>query len=617
MKKILPLFVLLGFAHLSTTGQVDRWQQKVDYRMQIHLDVETHQITGKQTLFYFNNSPDTLDRIFYHLYLNAFQPGSMMDVRSRNLPDPDARVSDRISKLKPDEIGYLKVLSLKQDGMKVIHHTEGTILEVALPNPMAPHSVTVLEMDFAGQVPIQIRRTGRDNAEGISYSMAQWYPKLCEYDYQGWHADPYVAREFYGVWGNYDVQITLNQAYTVAATGILQNADEIGHGYTSAEVRHKRKDELTWHFIAQNVHDFVWAADQEYTHTHILTEDGTMLHFFYQENERNKDAWEAAPAILAQAWSYIIKRFGPYPYGSYSFIQGGDGGMEYPMATLITGAKRSIGSLVGVSVHELMHSWYQMMLATNESLYAWMDEGFTTFASTEVMNELRRTNSIPGNYTPMPFVDLYNGLRNLIKSGQEEPLSTHADHFSTNYAYGSGSYTKGAVFLKQLEYIVGEEVFNKALLRYYYDWRFKHPNAEDFLRVFEKEAKMELDWYLKYFIESTRVIEYLIDDIKAAEQQTLVTLKRLGPMPMPIDVEVTYKDGSVSRHTIPLRMMLGAKKMDLGQTFKVESDWPWTNPTYVLSLDSPIDKIKSVRLDPSLRLADFDLENNFRELEEN
>jgi hypothetical protein len=598
-------------------SQPVRWQQKVDYRMNIDFDIENHRFTGDQLLFYFNNSPDTLYRVFYHLYFNAFQPGSMMDVRSQNLPDPDSRVGDRISRLKPSEIGYLNVKSLLLNGSPLQYTTEGTVLEVELPNPILPHSASVFEMSFEGQVPVQIRRSGRNSAEGIAYSMAQWYPKMCEYDQQGWHADPYVGREFYGVWGNYDVHINIDQAYTVAATGHLQNAHEIGHGYSDNETKHRKGEKLNWHFRVENVHDFVWAADPDYRHTQTVTEDGTILHFFFEETERNKDAWAALPQVIARAWPYITKRFGPYPYGRYAFIQGGDGGMEYPMATLITGADRSLGSLVGVAIHELMHSWYQMMLATNESLYAWMDEGFTSLASTEIMNELRRQKLIPGTYQPLPYIDLYNGYRNLIKSGREEPLSTHADHFSTNYAYGNGSYTKGAVFLKQLEYIVGKETFDAALLDYYYQWRFRHPDAHDFIRVFERASGMELDWYLQYFIYSTKVTEYLIEDIRADDQQTLVILKRLGTMPMPVDVEVTYKDGSTSMHTIPLVMMRGQKNRDGGESLIVERDWPWTHPSYEMVIQRPIDQIKAVRIDPSLRLADFDLSNNMKELQEN
>ncbi len=615
MKKILIALSVLVPA-LSWSQDL-RWQQKVDYRMNVDLNTETHQFSGDQTLFYFNNSPDTLYQVFYHLYFNAFQPGSMMDFRSQNIADPDSRVGDRISKLKASEIGFLKVSKLTQNGRDLFHKSEETILEVKLAEPIPPRGVAIFEMQFNGQVPSQVRRSGRDNAEGIAYSMAQWYPKMCEYDELGWHSIPYVGREFYGVWGHYDVKISIDQSFTVAATGILQNSQEIGHGYANAEIKHKKRTKLNWHFKAENVHDFVWAADPDYKHTQITAEDGTILRFFYEETNRNKDAWAALPNIIAKVWPYITRRFGPYPYGNYSFIQGGDGGMEYPMATLITGAERSVTSLTGVSIHELMHSWYHTLLATNESLYAWMDEGFTTLASSDVMNELRRYNLIPGEYQPMPYIDLYNGYRNLIKSGREEPLSTHADHFNTNFAYGTGSYTKGAVFLKQLEYIVGSEVFDKALLDYYYQWRFRHPNDKDFIRVFEKAADMKLDWYREYFINTTKVIEYQIEDIKAENQTTLVTLKRLGTMPMPIDIEVTYKDGSTSWHTIPLVMMRGEKKQDLGKQMSLEPDWPWTHPTYQMVIGHPIDLIKSVRIDPTLRLADFDLSNNLKELQEN
>ncbi len=607
MKSRLFLFCLL-IAQL-TFAQADRWQQQVDYRMTVDFDVKTHRYEGQQTLFYFNNSPDTLSRVFYHLYFNAFQPGSMMDERSRTIADPDGRVMDRIQHLKPKEQGYIQVHALTQDGRNTKYAVEGTILEVTLDRPIQPHSVTVLEMDFTAQVPQQIRRSGRHNAEGIDYSMSQWYPKLCEYDYQGWHANPYVGREFYGVWGNFDVKISIDNDYIIGGTGVLQNASEIGYGYTPSKVKHKGRDKLTWHFKAENVHDFVWAADPEYTHTSTLTEDGKTLHFFYKETEYNKDKWEALPAIMRKAWSYIVKRFGEYPYESYAFIQGGDGGMEYPMATLITG-ERSLGSLVGVSVHELMHTWFQMLLGTNESLYAWMDEGFTSFATTEVMNELRREQIIPGKYDLMPYVSSYNGYRNIAKSPIEEPLSMHADHFATNSAYGTGSYTKGSVFLKQLEYVVGKEVFDRAILRYYYTWRFKHPNANDFIRIFEKESGLELDWYREYFINTTRRINYAVREIAESDGHTHVALANLGEMPMPIDVRVAYVDGSESNHTIPLRIMRGEKVKEDEREYRKEPDWPWTHRDYTLRLDVPLEQVKSVSIDPSLRLADIDLSDN-------
>ncbi len=167
--------------------------------MEVRLDVKTHKVAGTQKLTYYNNSKDTLRRVYYHLYFNAFQPGSMMDVRSRNIPDPDRRVGDRISKLKADEIGYQHVQSLKQDGKDLTYKIDGTILEVTLAKPILPGTKTVFDMKYESQVPLQVRRSGRNNKEGIAYSMTQWYPKMAEYDHQGWHAYPYVAREFHGV----------------------------------------------------------------------------------------------------------------------------------------------------------------------------------------------------------------------------------------------------------------------------------------------------------------------------------------------------------------------------------------------------------------------------------
>ena len=606
--------ILMSMMIISGTftgwSQADRWQQRVSYEMNIDFDVQTHQYSGYQRLVYLNNSPDTLRRIFYHLYFNAFQPNSMMDVRSRTILDPDGRVGSRISRLGPDEIGYERIQSLKQNGVETRYHDENTILEVELAEPILPNSSTVLEMQFTGQVPKQIRRSGRDNAEGIAYSMAQWYPKLCEYDYQGWHADPYIAREFYGVWGDYDVRISIDSSYTIGGTGYLQNSCEIGHGYCQGSVHRPAGSKLTWHFLAPNVHDFMWAADPQYQHLIHQAADGTELHFFYKENDRTRDSWPQLPAVMDRVFSYADTNFGKYPYKQYSFVQGGDSGMEYPMATLITG-DRPIGSLAGVAVHELMHSWYQMVLATNESLYAWMDEGYTSYASTRIMDYLVREGILPGTPSPDPFERVYAGFRRFVKSGMEEPLSTHADHFQTNMAYGVGSYTKGQIFLNQLEYVIGKEAFNRGLLRYFNTWKFKHPNANDFIRVMEKESGLELDWYREYMVNSTRSIDYSIDSLIADGDSTEVVLSRVGLMPMPQDVVIQLSGGTTLAFNIPLTLMRGEKQeLEEGQKRVLLPDWPWTHPQYRFKIGTSLDKIKQVELDPSHRMADIDLTNN-------
>lgn len=602
MLLILPLSML--------SAQPGRWQQGAQYEMDIDFDVERHQFKGQQTLVYINNSPDTLRQVFYHLYFNAFQPNSMMDVRSSSLPDADPRVGERIGNLSADEIGYHRVNSLTMDGKKVKYEVVGTILEVELPEPILPESKVVFEMEFESQVPVQIRRSGRNNEEGIAYSMAQWYPKMCEYDYQGWHANPYVGREFYGIWGDFDVTIHMDPSYIIGATGYLQNPKEIGYGYTKNPVKHSGKEKLSWHFKAPNVHDFVWGADPDYTHTTYERADGMVMHFFYQENERTQENWEALPKIMDAAFEFINTNYGQYPYEQYSFIQGGDGGMEYPMATLITG-ERSLPSLVGVSVHELMHSWYQMLLGTNEALYAWMDEGFTSWASSNVMNHLREQGVLPGNPADNPHRGSYIGYANFSQSGLEEPLIVHADHFTTNSAYGVASYVKGAVFLEQLKYIIGEEAFDEGMLRYFDTWKFKHPNSNDFIRIMEKQSAIELDWYREYWINTTHTIDYGIQKVESDGRSAVAILEKVGVMPMPLDIAVELTDGSVKRFNIPLRIMRGHKP--LGDA-ELAEDWPWTHPTYELDLGEKAKNIRKVIIDPDFDLADVDRDNNELEL---
>lgn len=593
------------------------WQQKVKYEMDIDFDVSTHRYTGTQRLTYFNNSPDRLDRVFYHLYLNAFQPGSAMDVRSRTIPDPDFRVGDRIFHLKPEEQGYQRVLSLTQNGTPLMYAVEGTILEVDLARPLQPGDSAVFEMRFEAQVPVQIRRNGRYNAEGVAYSMAQWYPKMCQYDYQGWHANPYIGREFYGIFGDFDVVIRIDRKFVIGGTGNLQNPQEVGHGYEEPgkELQLPKGDKLRWHFFAPQVNDFVWAADPDFQHTRYACEDGPELHFFYKKDGPNQEEWARLPKAMEAAMSFLSERYGVYPYDQYSFIQGGDGGMEYPMATLITG-NRPLGSLVGVSVHELVHSWYPMTIGTNESLYSWMDEGFTSYISNETMNYLRAKGFLPGQ-TPRenPHGPIYAGYVNLVKSGREEPMSTHADHFQTNYAFGQASYDKGAIFLQQLSYVVGIPAFRQGMLDYFETWKFRHPNDNDFIRVMEKASGIELDWYREYFVYSTHWPDYGIEGLRQAPGGgSAVILRRIGPMPMPVDVTVKTLDGKTHLYTIPLDIMRGAKKPEKeGESLKTAPDWMWVQPVYELALPFPPGQIRSVEIDPTLRLADIDRSNNVKE----
>lgn len=616
--KLFIVFIFFILVFSNTYAQPDRWQQRVQYNMNVNLDVHTNILKGTQHIIYYNNSPDTLKKIFIHLYWNAFQPNSMMDVRSQELgktvlgydkngnpiQDWDARVKDRIANLKPTEIGYQKVLSLKINGQSQQTIEHETILEVVLSNPILPKNKVNIETEFEAQVPVQIRRSGRDNAEGIRYSMSQWYPKICEYDNEGWHPSFYVAREFYGVWGNYDVILTLDKHYLIGASGYLQNPTRIGFGYEAKgeKVTKYNSDNLTWHFIAPNVHDFVWAADPQYKHIVKEIQNGPTVHFIYKNVDSLETKWQYLIEGVTKAYPYMAKTFGPYPYKQYSFIQGGDGGMEYPMATLIKGPS------LGTAIHEWMHSWYQMMLGTNETLYPWVDEGFTQYATDRVMGFLKKDSNFI-------YKNEYDYYYHLVRSKLEEPLTTPADHYNTNFAYGIASYSKGAIFLEQLGYIVGERVRDKILLEYYNTWKFKHPNPSDFIRIAEKLSGLQLQWYKQYWINTTKTIDYSIDSLWEENNNTNIRIKNIGKIPMPIDVLIHYKDDMKELHYIPLNLMLGTKlQEDMVIPRKVYAEWKWTHPTYTIQTNRKLTDIISVEIDPSMRMADIDRRNNMLEL---
>lgn len=606
MKKIVLLFLFITSLTTIAQNNTNYWQQHVDYTMNVDIDVDNYQYTGTQELIYTNNSPDVLTQVFYHLYFNAFQPGSEMDARLQDIVDPDRRMvtnkgtrdnpiyESRISKLKPNEIGYLNVISLQQNGKDVFHNTEGTVLQVKLNKPIQPGESVTFEMKFEGQVPELIRRAGRNNENGVAFSMAQWYPKMAEYDFEGWHATPYIAREFHGVWGNFDVTLHIDRKYTVGGTGILQNPQEVGHGYEHhlKKLKIKKGKKLTWNFIANKVHDFSWAADPNFAHDILKTSKGTELHFLYKNEEKYKKAWKKVQPLTEQALNYFNENIGEYPWKQYSVIQAGDGGMEYAMCTFVSGGK-SLGEIAGTVYHELAHTWFQQLLATNESKHSWMDEGFTSYISTLASNKILKG----GN--DKPNANGYRGYYYAVKNEIEEPLTTHSDRFNTNAAFGIGSYTKGSMFVNQLNYIIGEENVKKTLKKYFEDFKFKHPTPNDFKRVAEKVSGIQLDWYLNEWIETKHTIDYAV----AKFEGTTITLVRVGQMPMPIDVSVSYTDGSSESFYIPLRMMRGAKTTS-ATTIK---NWAWAYPTYSFNATKEVVKVE---IDPSGIMADIDKSNN-------
>jgi hypothetical protein len=597
---------MLLFSASWALGGTERWQQRVRYEMEVRLDPATHRMRGWQRLLYYNHSPDTLRRVFYHLYFNAFQPGSMMDVRNRNIADPDARLA-RIRHLRPPEYGWHRVQELRQDGTPVRWRVMETILEVELARPLPPGDSTLLQMRFESQIPVQIRRSGRMNAEGVDYSMAQWYPKLVAYDQDGWHPDPYVGREFYGVWGDFDVRIRLPAHYVVGATGVLQNPTEVGHGYAGDPSIDNRprspQDTLSWHFVARNVHDFAWVADPDYRHELIPGPDGIRIHLLYLPDVAAR--WRMMRHWVPRILEYCIRTYGPYPYSDFTVAQAGDGGMEYPNIIFITG-RRSPMSLLSVTAHEVAHNWFYGLLANNESQEAWLDEGFTSWATQEIIAYvLGRSPDHTGSYLSY--------LRTAL-SGLEEPVALHSDHFATHTAYTTAVYAKGAMILEGLRAVIGEEAHRQLMRRYYETWRFRNPTARDFARLAEQVSGMELDWYFTQWLYTTRRLDYGIERLRTSplpdgRWAVELRLRNRDLAIAPVDVALYLENGQIERVHIPQLIQWGHRP--LSPTERLGAPWRWTDPVYTYRDTLPA-RVRRVELDPEMRLPDYNRLNNVR-----
>ena len=597
---IRTIFILIAF-QLSFAQEY--WQQHVEYEMNINVDVSDFTYDGDQSIVYTNNSNDTINKVYYHLFFNAFKPNSQMDIRSRTIRDPDRRVGSRIVALDENDYGDISVSSLKQDGKDINFEINETVLLARLNKPLLPGKKTKLNMVFTAQIPLQIRRSGKLNKEGVDMTMTQWFPKLAEFDPEGWHPNPYIGREFHGVWGNYMVNITIDKDYVVGGTGYLQNANEIGHGYTEKDPKENDSKTNTWKFYAPNVHDFAWAADPDYIHDIKRTESGVDLHFFYKPTV-NVEHWKKLQDDSVKLMEYFEESIGPYPWEQYSIIQGGDGGMEYAMCTMITG-ERPYPSLLGVTAHEMAHAWFQHLLATNEAKHSWMDEGFTEYVTS--LSE----NYVNDKDPEFPHKSSYDRYYLLASSGFEQAQTIHSDRYDYNFAYGASAYSKGSVFLSQLGYIIGKNNLNKTLKRYYEEFKFKHPTPNDFKRIAEKVSDLELEWYLNEWTRTPHKVDYGID-ISLLESDRVITLKRIGRIPMPIEIVVSFEDGSSDMYYIPNDLLYGYKSFN-DEVYLMEP-WNWVSKEYEFKVVGS-KKITKVEIDPSKRIADVNQLDNSVEID--
>lgn len=618
MKKTAYSLVFTLCFLFSFAQQNAYYQQNAKYKMDIDVDAANFTYQGKQTLQYQNNSPDELRVAYFHLYWNAFKAGSMMDQRVTGQGvNADGRLAKRVgntvvsrlSEIPKNEEGAQNIRWIKQNGKDLKFEIQGTIMKVYLAEAIKPNSSTTFTMEWDAIIPMQIRRSGRNNREGIDMTMSQWYPKIAEYDYDGWATFDYIGREFLAPFSDYEVNIKIDKDYVIGAGGNLENPTEVKGYDSNATIKQDISNKVTWKWTAKNILDFAWAADRDYTVESFPILDGPKVFLVYQKSEKTK-YWSEMKPYITKYYQLMNATFGRYKWPSYSFIQGGDGGMEYGMCTMILGEATSLEGLSGLMFHEGAHSWFQQMLATNESVRPWMDEGFTQYAEDFVSYRLFP----PTETKPNPFADAIRAYVNFTKSGKEEPAVWLADHHDNGTAYTYASYIKGEMFLVQLGYIVGEENLNRIMLKYYDEWAMKHPTERDFIHIAQQLTGMDLKWFQHYWINTTKTIDYSIKNVKYDPESTTITLVNKGGVPMPIDFSVLTKDKKVVNYNIPLSLTRTWKSKDIYGQFKTLPYWAWTQQEYTFTIPYTKAQLSAIGIDFSQRLADVNPEDNYLEV---
>ncbi len=613
MQKVILLTLSLVFGMVAAQ-QNAYYQQYAQYKMDIDVDANNFTYAGKQTITYTNNSPDELKVIYFHLYWNAFKPNSMMDQRVQSQgKSGDSRLQvngiSRLASIPKDQEGAQNIHWIKQNGKNIKFDIQETIMKVYLDKPVKANSTTTLTMEWDAVIPQQIRRAGRNNSEGIDLTMTQWYPKIAEYDYDGWATFDYVGREFHSPFADFEVNIKIDKDYVIGAGGTLENPSEVKGYQSNASVKTDSKNKATWKWTAKNILDFAFAADRDYTVENFTILDGPKIYYVYQKSDKTI-FWETSKPYITKFFQIMNATFGRYVYPSYAFIQGGDGGMEYGMCTMILGEATSLDGLVGLMVHEAGHSWNQQMMAYNESVRPWMDEGFTSYYEDLVMYQLFPPQSPVAN----PFVSAINSYINFTKTGKEEPAVWLADHHDDGRAYSFASYVKGELFLVQLGYIVGEQNLSLIMKDFYEQWHLKHPTERDFMHIAQKISGMDLKWFLHYWINTTKTIDYSVKVVKYDSNSTTITLENKGQVPMPIDFSILKKDGSVVNYQIPLNMTHTWKTKDIYGDFQTLGYWPWTQKEYTFTIPYSKSQISALGIDFSQRLADVNPTDNFVEV---
>ncbi len=607
------------------------WQQDVHYDIKANVDDKTDIITAEMKLTYWNNSPDTLTFVYFHLYQNAFQPNAYFDKLNK--------ANNYIPRYgKYESTGQGTVISKMESGGKVLQlELDNTIMKVYLDKPLLPGSSTEFDVDFktffdSGNVR---RRMKKFSVQGNKhYDGVHWYPRITVYDRKfKWTTDQHLGKEFYGDFGSFDVELSFPNQYIVEATGVLQNENEMlppalrqqldiknfankPVGETASIIIAPEGTKKTWRYHAENVHDFSFTADPTYRIGEVVW-NGVRCISLAQES--NAAGWQNAAEYTAKVIEVLSKRVGMYSWPKVIVADARDG-MEYNMITLDGGSDPDYRSLLA---HEVAHQWFYGMVGNNETYRASLDEGFAQFIDAYALQEIdgkymitsqSKSKYVRNNTEPVDasYDEVYYGYLRAAMQQDEMQLNTHSDDFNGALRHGGGYgmvYYKTGTMLYNLQYVLGDELFWAAFQNYFHQWKFAHPYFEDFRSSIIDYTKTDLNWFFDQWLETTKTIDYSIGEIKkvkGAPDMFEIEIERKGSMQMPIDFTVYAKDGTLHSYHIPNTWF---EKKTEATILPRWIGWGKLNPEYIATVTIP-SGIQKVSIDTTYRLADINMRNN-------
>ncbi len=532
MKQFTTLFFLFHLINFSFSQ--DYFQQDVDYKIEVSLDPSKYTYEATANISYTNNSPDKLSEIYFHVWANSYSS------KNSEFAKQQLKMNQKKFHFHKEEEGggYTNLaFSTKDKNLEFIYHEDNPdIVLVQLDKPVAQGQTIEIKSNFSVKVPVFFSRMGRQDGY---YQITQWFPKPAVYDTEGWHQMPYLdLGEFFSEFGKYDVTITVPNNYQVAATG------------KATTVSYPNDNNTSYQYMAENVHDFAWCAyhDFKIEEDQVTLPNGQTVNLFvYQVDDY--DTWDESMKFLKNAILFYSKEVGDYPYPQATVVQspgGTGGGMEYPMLTTID-TENTVQAVDHVIAHEVGHNWFYGILASNERVNAWMDEGINSFYDHKYNDQYYKK----GTYDDMlPKFFQGDGDATILESalvwqckrGRNQACSTHCSKFNS-INYGFSAYEYPAWSLKYLEHYLGKDVMSKCIKTYFDKWKFKHPKPQDVEDIFESTSGKNLDWFFKDVINSDGFIDHSLSSISDDQ----VVIKNKGQIAIPVRLDF-QKDGKWVAH---------------------------------------------------------------------